>query len=143
MMKSHILIVILLASALVGCRQGKMNPRDFTQVNVTRHLPEPPAEKADTAALPIPAAPKDTARQAPAPAAKYYHVIVASYPDQASADREVERLKAKGFAEACVVHRSNRYRVSIAHFADKQAALDERARLCELLKQDDLWIARY
>lgn len=153
-MKITVLAISVLTLSFIGCQPKKMNPKDFTQVNAIRHLPAPATAVKDsvpapTTAVPVPAAepatakPKTTPRDVAAPTEKSYHIIVASYPNEPPARSKAESLRAQGFEEALVVQKDNRYRVSIAHFADKQAAINERARLSKLLGQDDLWIGRY
>lgn len=165
-MNIHTLFAAALIVALAGCQGGKkMNPKDFTSVNVIRQSPLPPSASTESTAMPAPGAndkaatsdadatsegntpatsiPKDTLRKSLAPAEKYYHIIVASYPDLPPAESKVKRLKTDGFAEASIIHKDNRYRVSIAHFPAKQDAIDERARLSRLLGQEDIWIGRY
>ena len=164
-MKLNLFVSVLLVLAAVGCQHRKMNPKDFTRVNVVRHLPAPPTAATDTTVpaasgdagklaagndrpaatttVPPTAGKQEPPRETPAAAERSYHIIVASYPNESPATSKAKQLQADGFADACVIHKDNRYRVSIAHFPSRQTAIDERARLSKLLGQDDIWIGRY
>ena len=140
--------------AFIGCQGKRMNPKDFTSVNVVRNIPKSVPTPIDTLPVPVdthsqpenipaPSKLQDSIPKATAPAERAYHIIVASYPNQSPADNKVKQLKAKGFEEACVIHKDNRFRVSISHFPTRQAAINERTHLSKLLNQDDIWIGHY
>ena len=140
----------LLFLVAVACRDGRMSSRDLTSLTVVRHLPAShPVDStrlagATTDTVP----PSSTASASPSsgdvrPPKGEFHVIAASFPDSLSAVARLRSFHGKGFPEACILHANGRYRVSIARYATRQAAIDARARLVKTLDQPDLWIARY
>ena len=72
-----------------------------------------------------------------------YHIIVASHPRENLAEKDVTQLKAKGFPEAQIITKDQRYRVSIANYTDKQEATKQRDLLATQLGQSDIWIMLY
>lgn len=150
-MKHLLFISLILLSILPGCRERKMNAKEFTSANVIRHLPAPPREKnvpKDTATVekkvtPPPRPSDNKPTTTPAARTKSYHIIVASHPRQSLAEADVQKLREQGYNDACILQKDNRFRVSIAHFADKNEALKERTRLIDTLGQDDLWVGYY
>ena len=130
-----------------------MNAKEFTTANVIRHLPENRQEQPiptpkDTAvieekAIPAPQPATDTTPIIPAVRTKSYHIIVASHPRQSLAEADVRKLREQGYNDACILQKDNRFRVSIAHFSNRNEALKERTRLIDTLGQDDLWVGYY
>ena len=130
-----------------------MNAKEFTTANVIRHLPENRQEQPiptpkDTAvieekATPAPQPATDTTPIIPAVKTKSYHIIVASHPRQSLAEADVRKLREQGYNDACILQKDNRFRVSIAHFSNRNEALKERTRLIDTLGQDDLWVGYY
>ena len=72
-----------------------------------------------------------------------YHIIVASHPRENLAEKDVTQLKAKGFQNAQIITKDQRYRVSIANYTDKQEATKQRDLLATQLGQSDIWIMLY
>ncbi len=152
-MKHLLFISFILLSILPGCRERKMNAKEFTTANVIRHLPEnrreqPTPTPKDTAvieekATPAPRPATDTTPIIPAVKTKSYHIIVASHPRQSLAEADVRKLREQGYNDACILQKDNRFRVSIAHFSNRNEALKERTRLIDTLGQDDLWVGYY
>jgi len=122
-----------------------MNSKNLTTVNVKRNLP---------ASLPGNNVSLDTIRQSPSQDAnnttitsnvktRSYHIIVASHPRENLAEKDVTQLKAKGFPNAQIITKDQRYRVSIANYTDKQEATKQRDLLATQLGQSDIWIMLY
>lgn len=153
--RGFLLVVLpLLCLFVAACRDRRMDARDLTTLTVARHLPAPlPADStslagvaADSVDSPAADAPAASAPAAPGelrPPKGEYHVIAASFPDSLSAVARLRVYQSKGFPDACILHANARYRVSIARYATRQAAIDARARLVKTLDQPDLWIARH
>ena len=129
----------------IGCQRDKMNSKNLTTVNVKRNLP---------ASLPGNNVSLDTIRQSPSQDAnnttitsnvktRSYHIIVASHPRENLAEKDVTQLKAKGFPNAQIITKDQRYRVSIANYTDKQEATKQRDLLATQLGQSDIWIMLY
>ena len=59
------------------------------------------------------------------------------------AEKDVTQLKAKGFPNAQIITKDQRYRVSIANYTDKQEATKQRDLLATQLGQSDIWIMLY
>ena len=68
---------------------------------------------------------------------------MASHPRQSLAEADVRKLREQGYNDACILQKDNRFRVSIAHFSNRNEALKERTRLIDTLGQDDLWVGYY
>ena len=122
-----------------------MNSKNLTTTNVKRSLP---------ASLPENHVSLDTIKQNPSQDAnnttiasnvktRSYHIIVASHPRENLAEKDVTQLKAKGFPEAQIITKDQRYRVSIANYTDKQEATKQRDLLATQLGQSDIWIMLY
>ena len=94
-------------------------------------------------ATPAPQPASDTTPIIPAVRTKSYHIIVASHPRQSLAEADVRKLREQGYNDACILQKDNRFRVSIAHFSNRNEALKERTRLIDTLGQDDLWVGYY
>ena len=144
-MKLVLFLSFVLMLPFIGCQRDKMNSKNLTTVNVKRNLP---------ASLPGNNVSLDTIRQSPSQDAnnttitsnvktRSYHIIVASHPRENLAEKDVTQLKAKGFPEAQIITKDQRYRVSIANYTDKQEATKQRDLLATQLGQSDIWIMLY
>lgn len=144
-MKLVLFLSFVLMLPFAGCQRDKMNSKNLTTVNVKRNLP---------ASLPGNNVSLDTIRQSPSQDAnnttitsnaktRSYHIIVASHPRENLAEKDVTQLKAKGFQNAQIITKDQRYRVSIANYTDKQEATKQRDLLATQLGQSDIWIMLY
>ena len=144
-MKLVLFLSFVLMLPFIGCQRDKMNSTNLTTVNVKRNLP---------ASLPGNNVSLDTIRQSPSQDAnnttitsnvktRSYHIIVASHPRENLAEKDVTQLKAKGFPNAQIITKDQRYRVSIANYTDKQEATKQRDLLATQLGQSDIWIMLY
>ena len=144
-MKLVLFLSFVLMLPFIGCQRDKMNSKNLTTVNVKRNLP---------ASLPGNNVSLDTIRQSPSQDAnnttitsnvktRSYHIIVASHPRENLAEKDVTQLKAKGFPNAQIITKDQRYRVSIANYTDKQEATKQRDLLDTQLGQSDIWIMLY
>ncbi|WP_279090402.1 SPOR domain-containing protein [Butyricimonas virosa] len=144
-MKLVLFLSFVLMLPFIGCQRDKMNSKNLTTVNVKRNLP---------ASLPGNNVSLDTIRQSPSQDAnnttitsnvktRSYHIIVASHPRENLAEKDVTQLKAKGFPNAQIITKDQRYRVSIANYTDKQEATKQRDLLATQLGQSDIWIMLY
>lgn len=70
-----------------------------------------------------------------------YHIITASHPSESDAQADVDRWLKKGYSNASIVRRDNKYRVSITCFPSRQVALDSLDHYKQLVGKDDLWVA--
>ena len=144
-MKLVLFLSFVLMLPFIGCQRDKMNSKNLTTVNVKRNLP---------ASLPGNNVSLDTIKQSPSQDAnnttitsnvktRSYHIIVASHPRENLAEKDVTQLKAKGFPNAQIITKDQRYRVSIANYTDKQEATKQRDLLATQLGQSDIWIMLY
>ena len=144
-MKLVLFLSFVLMLPFIGCQRDKMNSKNLTTVNVKRNLP---------ASLPGNNVSLDTIRQSHSQDAnnttitsnvktRSYHIIVASHPRENLAEKDVTQLKAKGFPNAQIITKDQRYRVSIANYTDKQEATKQRDLLATQLGQSDIWIMLY
>ncbi len=144
-MKLALFLSFVLMLPFIGCQRDKMNSKNLTTTNVKRSLP---------ASLPENHVSLDTIKQNPSQDAnnttiasnvktRSYHIIVASHPRENLAEKDVTQLKAKGFPEAQIITKDQRYRVSIANYTDKQEATKQRDLLATQLGQSDIWIMLY
>ena len=144
-MKLVLFLSFVLMLPFIGCQRDKMNSKNLTTVNVKRNLP---------ASLPGNNVSLDTIRQSPSQDAnnttitsnvktRSYHIIVASHPRENLAEKDVTQLKAKGFPNAQIITKDQRYRVSIANYTEKQEATKQRDLLATQLGQSDIWIMLY
>jgi len=144
-MKLVLFLSFVLMLPFIGCQRDKMNSKNLTTVNVKRNLP---------ASLPGNNVSLDTIRQSPSQdgnnttitsnvKTRSYHIIVASHPRENLAEKDVTQLKAKGFPNAQIITKDQRYRVSIANYTDKQEATKQRDLLATQLGQSDIWIMLY
>lgn len=83
-----------------------------------------------------------TARTAPATTSseKTYHLIVASLPTEQEARKIKDQLVAQGYAQAQLVIRDGRHRVSLQHFTSQAEAYSAVNRLREQGKFEGAWI---
>ena len=144
-MKLALFLSFVLMLPFIGCQRDKMNSKNLTTTNVKRSLP---------ASLPENHVSLDTIKENPSQDAnnttiasnvktRSYHIIVASHPRENLAEKDVTQLKAKGFPEAQIITKDQRYRVSIANYTDKQEATKQRDLLATQLGQSDIWIMLY
>ena len=71
---------------------------------------------------------------------KTYHLIVASLPTEQEAQKIKDQLVAQGFAQAQLVIRDGKHRVSLQHFASQAEAYSAVNRLREQGKFEGAWI---
>ena len=138
-MKFVLFLSFIALPFLFGCQRDKMTSNNLTTINVKRELPPANTEATSPAKTPPPA----SLTVKPATPAKSYHIIVASHPGEKLAQEAVARLKARGYGDARVINKDQRYRVSIANDPDKQEATKKRNELAIQLKQEDIWITLY
>ena len=163
-MKLVLFLSFVLMLPFIGCQRDKMNSKNLTTANVKRSLPaslpenhvsldtirQNPSQDANntTIASNVKISPsrQETGKQQGTEQStkkintKSYHIIVASHPRENLAEKDVTQLKAKGFPEAQIITKDQRYRVSIANYTDKQEATKQRDLLATQLGQSDIWI---
>ena len=158
-MKPVLFLSFVLMLSFVGCQRDKMNSKNLTTVNVKRSLPA--SISANHVSLDtikqnysqdtnnttitsnvktLPSQQQTTKKQGTEQNIKSYHIIVASHPRENLAENDVTQLKAKGFPDAQIIIKDQRYRVSIANYTDKQEATKQRDLLATQLGQSDIWI---
>ena len=166
-MKLALFLSFVLMLPFIGCQRDKMNSKNLTTTNVKRSLPaslpenhvsldtikQNPSQDANntTIASNVKLSPsrQETGKQQGTEQStkkiktKSYHIIVASHPRENLAEKDVTQLKAKGFPEAQIITKDQRYRVSIANYTDKQEATKQRDLLATQLGQSDIWIMLY
>lgn len=71
---------------------------------------------------------------------KYYHVIVASVPSQADADKAVSNYTAQGYTQATCISGSGRFRISIAAFDTEIKAYQKINEFKEQGTFKDAWV---
>lgn len=166
-MKLVLFLSFVLMLPFIGCQRDKMNSKNLTTANVKRSLPaslpenhvsldtirQNPSQDANntTIASNVKISPsrQETGKQQGTEQStkkiktKSYHIIVASHPRENLAEKDVTQLKAKGFPEAQIITKDQRYRVSIANYTDKQEATKQRDLLATQLGQSDIWIMLY
>ena len=166
-MKLALFLSFVLMLPFIGCQRDKMNSKNLTTTNVKRSLPaslpenhvsldtikQNPSQDANntTIASNVKLSPsrQETGKQQGTEQnikktnTKSYHIIVASHPRENLAENDVTQLKAKGFPEAQIITKDQRYRVSIANYTDKQEATKQRDLLATQLGQSDIWIMLY
>ena len=166
-MKPVLFLSFVLMLSFVGCQRDKMNSKNLTTTNVKRSLPaslpenhvsldtikQNPSQDANntTIASNVKLSPsrQETGKQQGTEQnikktnTRSYHIIVASHPRENLAEKDVTQLKAKGFPEAQIITKDQRYRVSIANYTDKQEATKQRDLLATQLGQSDIWIMLY
>ena len=163
-MKLALFLSFVLMLPFIGCQRDKMNSKNLTTTNVKRSLPaslpenhvsldtikQNPSQDANntTIASNVKLSPsrQETGKQQGTEQnikktnTKSYHIIVASHPRENLAENDVTQLKAKGFPDAQIIIKDQRYRVSIANYTDKQEATKQRDLLATQLGQSDIWI---
>ena len=166
-MKLALFLSFVLMLPFIGCQRDKMNSKNLTTTNVKRSLPaslpenhvsldtikQNPSQDANntTIASNVKLSPsrQETGKQQGTEQnikktnTRSYHIIVASHPRENLAETDVTQLKAKGFPEAQIITKDQRYRVSIANYTDKQEATKQRDLLATQLGQSDIWIMLY
>ena len=166
-MKLVLFLSFVLMLPFVGCQRDKMNSKNLTTVNVKRSLPaslsgntvsldtirqNPSQDNNNTTIasnVKISPSRQETGKQQGAEQnikktnTRSYHIIVASHPRENLAEKDVTQLKAKGFQNAQIITKDQRYRVSIANYTDKQEATKQRDLLATQLGQSDIWIMLY
>lgn len=158
-MKTILFLSFILIFANIGCQRKKMDAKDLTTMRVKREQKLVPQDT-ETHKLTItsqtpPLLPKEPEQQnvtqqkieqpntPPKKKTKSYHIIVASHPREDLAKDDVEQLKNNGFPEAQIIIKDQRYRVSIAHYTDKQEAARQRDLIANQLGKNDLWVMLY
>ena len=163
-MKPVLFLSFVLILSFIGCQRDKMNSKNLTTVNVKRSLPASlPGNHvsldtikqnysqdtnnttitSNVKTLPSQqqtAKKQGTEQNIKKTNTKSYHIIVASHPRENLAENDVTQLKAKGFPDAQIIIKDQRYRVSIANYTDKQEASKQRDLLATQLGQSDIWI---
>ena len=166
-MKLGLFLSFVVMLRFIGCQRDKMNSKNLTTTNVKRSLPaslpenqvsldtikQNPSQDANntTIASNVKLSPsrQETGKQQGTEQnikktnTRSYHIIVASHPRENLAEKDVTQLKAKGFPEAQIITKDQRYRVSIANYTDKQEATKQRDLLATQLGQSDIWIMLY
>ena len=90
--------------------------------------------------------PATATTEAPQPAitstqsTKVYHIIVASLPSHRGADETLSQYNNMGYAEASLVERDNRVRVSLMQFTDKDEANEQLRILRQNEKFQNAWL---
>ena len=132
-------------------------PKRAAATTATNKSASAPAAKSSTPAASKPASTKSastkpaadksaamarTARTAPATTSseKPYHLIVASLPTEQEARKIKDQLVAQGYAQAQLVIRDGRHRVSLQHFTSQAEAYSAVNRLREQGKFEGAWI---
>lgn len=152
-MKSYVVFLVILL--LAGCRQGSMKQKELSAASVVRDTAAAVIDTVpavDTVATPVVPLPETTAPAAVSPASPgvmaspsgRFHVIVASYSARSLAEKEVRRLRAKGYPEARIVFKDRvHYRVSVANFPTQKAALSKLSTYERALRVNGAWVTLY
>ncbi|MDR1273698.1 MAG: SPOR domain-containing protein, partial [Odoribacteraceae bacterium] len=134
-------IFLVILSSLVACRRGARQ-QETTTASIARDtaITEVTTD-ATTATDTVPAPVVETAVTPPAvveimaPRARRFHVIVASQPTRALAEKEVKHYRSLGYPGTSIVFKDGvHYRVSIASFPTKKEALDNVTSYSRKLK---------
>ena len=157
-MKLALFLSFVLMLPFIGCQRDKMNSKNLTttlpenQVSLDT-IKQNPSQDANntTIASNVKLSPsrQETGKQQGTEQnikktnTRSYHIIVASHPRENLAEKDVTQLKAKGFQNAQIITKDQRYRVSIANYTDKQEATKQRDLLATQLGQSDIWIMLY
>ncbi len=72
---------------------------------------------------------------------KHFGIIIASHKYKGTAKKHLKEIKAKGFDNAQLIHKSGRYRVAIDAFATKQEAQENIANYKKQKQYKDAWIS--
>ena len=166
-MKLVLFLSFVLMLPFIGCQRDNMNSKNLTTTNVKRSLPaslpenqvsldtikQNPSQEANNTTsssnVKLASSRQETGKQQGTEQnikktnTRSYHIIVASHPRENLAEKDVTQLKAKGFPEAQIITKDQRYRVSIANYTDKQEATKQRDLLATQLGQSDIWIMLY
>jgi hypothetical protein len=81
--------------------------------------------------------PKETGAS---PASVRYHLIIASFTDEAIAKQQVQQYKARGFKNPTVIKSGDNYRVSLGSYATQEEAVKARKSLGE--KYEKAWVMK-
>ena len=71
---------------------------------------------------------------------KTYHIIVASLPSHRGADETLTQYTRMGYAEASIVERDDRVRISLMQFTDKDEANEQLKVLRQNAKFQNAWL---
>ena len=71
---------------------------------------------------------------------KTYHIIVASLPSRRGADETLSQYTRLGYADASIVERDDRVRISLMQFADKDEANEQLKALRQSDKFQNAWL---
>ena len=69
-----------------------------------------------------------------------YYIIVGSFPNNKSAEKELDKLKNKGFESSGIIIRNGRIRLYPAKFGSKEEAETQLPFYKKQLNRDDAWI---
>ena len=150
-----ILLFLVILVSFCNCQHPKSDVRQLTTTSVIRDVSTSlkdtlvpskketvPVPEESTSFTPKPeSSPKEV--QKTASSTVNYHVIVASHPRAELAEETLNNLKNKGYSDARMITKDNRFRVSIAHYASKEEALQQINTWKKHLNRDDLWVLRY
>jgi hypothetical protein len=154
-MKSYFFL-LLIPLLLAGCRQRGMKQTELATISIARDTllvkHDTTATVVDTLPGVTPESPAVTTTTPPPPASKSvmaspsrrFHVIVASQPTRALAEKEVTGFRARGYPDAQIVFKDNlHYRVSIASFPTRKEALDNIPNYSRKLRVYGVWVTFY
>ena len=103
--------------------------------------PTPSQEVAIEVAEPVIETPAiEPAPVAVATSGKTYHIIVASLPSHRGADETLTQYTRMGYAEASIVERDDRVRISLMQFTDKDEANEQLKALRQNAKFQNAWL---
>ena len=113
----------------------------FSTIEMEEEIPTTDAESTETvieevsvpAEVIVPAADTPQPVSVAAQSTKTYHIIVASLPNHRGADETLAQYLSQGYAEASLVERDGRVRISLIQFANK----DEANEYLEDLRQNE------
>ncbi|MDR2131078.1 MAG: SPOR domain-containing protein [Odoribacteraceae bacterium] len=147
-MKMYI-VFLLMPLLLVACRRNNMKQKELTTAAVVRDtLVTDTIRAADTvtvvqAETPVATAPP-VSKSVLASPSKRFHVIVASHPTRALAEKEIRRFREKGYPGAQIVFKDGvHYRVSIASFPTRKEALANLSFYARVLNVRKPWVTFY
>lgn len=69
-----------------------------------------------------------------------YYIIVGSFPNNRSAEKELDKLKSNGFESSGIIIRNGRIRLYPAKFSSKEEAENQLPFYKKQLNRDDAWI---
>lgn len=76
----------------------------------------------------------------PAHPEKLYHIIVASLPNHRGAEETLAQYIAKGYSNASLIERDDRFRISLKHFTEKNAANEFLKELRTNKEFENAWL---